>query len=311
MFIHQELPFGKLKKHVIFDEAAESGFEVVPQHGATLLKLVMNGVHILDGYSKPEELHQNRWGKSNILIPFPNRLKSGNYRWQGEHYSFDINDPFTGNALHGFGMHLPFHILKVEVKEKKARVICSYEYGGEKKAYPFPFTFAISYTFRHPNMFEVAMAFANQSASPIPVGMGWHPYFKLDDKIDDTVLHLPFTKMIGIDEHMIPTGKKYPFDDFVVPKKLGATILNNCFALPAEDKDRFEFSLQGAGGKLNCWQECGTNKFNYLQIFTHPFRHSIAIEPMTCNIDAFNNKEGLIELPPYETVNATFGVSLG
>jgi len=43
------------------------------------------------------------------------------------------------------------------------------------------------------------------------------------------------------------------------------------------------------------------------QLFTLFDRQSVAIEPMTCNIDAFNNGEGLWELGPDEQRAMTFG----
>ena len=51
-------------------------------------------------------------------------------------------------------------------------------------------------------------------------------------------------------------------------------------------------------------------KYNYLQVFIPPLRNSIAIEPMTCNTDAFNNKEGLIILEPDQQFKASYGVSI-
>ncbi|MCB0643138.1 MAG: hypothetical protein KDC44_15925, partial [Phaeodactylibacter sp.] len=51
-------------------------------------------------------------------------------------------------------------------------------------------------------------------------------------------------------------------------------------------------------------------KYNFLQVFTPDHRQSIAIEPMTCNVDAFNNREGLIVLKPGEAHAASFGLRL-
>lgn len=60
--------------------------------------------------------------------------------------------------------------------------------------------------------------------------------------------------------------------------------------------------------KIEPWQEKGPNKYNYLQLYIPPDRNSIAIEPMTCNIDAFNNHNGLITLQPKESFDAKYGV---
>ena len=47
---------------------------------------------------------------------------------------------------------------------------------------------------------------------------------------------------------------------------------------------------------LNIWQESSRNKYNYLVLYTPPDRKSIAIEPITSNIDSFNSKEDVIIL---------------
>jgi aldose 1-epimerase len=52
------------------------------------------------------------------------------------------------------------------------------------------------------------------------------------------------------------------------------------------------------------------DKYNFLQVYTPPHRNTIAIEPMTCLADAFNNKKGLIILKPSETASFSFGVKL-
>ena len=58
------------------------------------------------------------------------------------------------------------------------------------------------------------------------------------------------------------------------------------------------------------WQEAGPGAYRYLQVYTPPGRESIAIEPMTCAPNAFNNGMGLIRLDPGEAFTASFGISL-
>ena len=46
--------------------------------------------------------------------------------------------------------------------------------------------------------------------------------------------------------------------------------------------------------------------FPYFQVFTPPHRSSVALEPMSCTVDAFNNGGGLVRLMP----GATWGASM-
>ncbi len=130
MLSHKVIPFGKLQKHQFIDDDHLNGFEVVPGHGANLLNVQINGTNLLDGYTTPEEIDFNRWSKSIVLIPFPNRLKDGTYTWKDKTYEFPINDASSGNALHGFGMHLPFSAADVFESKDHGGIACLHTYDG-------------------------------------------------------------------------------------------------------------------------------------------------------------------------------------
>ncbi len=48
--------------------------------------------------------------------------------------------------------------------------------------------------------------------------------------------------------------------------------------------------------------------YEYVQLYTAPDRNSIAIEPMTCEPNAFNNKMGLKILAPKESLRSHFTI---
>ncbi|RMF02530.1 MAG: hypothetical protein D6772_03390 [Bacteroidetes bacterium] len=301
--------FGPFTRYTIRHQTFAHYIDFVPQRGGCLLSAVLQGTEILDGYQTPEELDFNRWGKSGVLYPFPNRLKDGRYEWKGKTYQFPINDPATNNALHGFGMERPLRITQVDLGSWEAFIEMEGSYDGSLAYYPWPFTFSLSYRLIAPDQLWVELALRNESAETIPVGLGWHPYFQLDDTLTKQRLQLPFMEMIGIDDRMIPTGKRYPYTEFAEAKAIGPTVLDNCFALTA-DAVQATIYLYGHGRQLRYWQETGPGKFNFLQVFTPPYRHSIALEPMTCNVDAFNNGEGLCHLMPGTELRAKAGLQL-
>ena len=290
MYQLEKTPFGPLEKWHVWNEVSGNAFSFVPNFGSCLLDLQIGGKRIIEGCETPGELMANRWLKSALLVPFPNRLKFGTYEWDEKEYRFFLNDAITQNALHGFLMHQKMEITQSSLTKEHAVVSSAYAYDGNVEGYPFSFLFEVTYLIKEPNVFEVEMTFQNKSDTTIPVGLGWHPYFRLEDDINNLKLKMPASQMIGVDEYMIPTGKRYDYDDFETLKPLNATILDNCFAVNNTNKVAEAF-LQTNTHRLRYWQETGDNKFNYLQVFTHPDRISIALEPMTCNIDAFNNGE--------------------
>jgi aldose 1-epimerase len=86
-------------------------------------------------------------------------------------------------------------------------------------------------------------------------------------------------------------------------------VLDNCFAV-SEQAERIHVLLSGKRGELHYWQETGPDKFSYLQVFTPPYGRSVALEPMSCNVDAFNNGNGLKTLEPGAIISAQAGVQL-
>lgn len=306
MFEHKIEPFGKFEKHTLFNKTTGDSLEIVPNFGSCLLSLTFGGKSVLDGYDTPEALTENKWSKNVILVPYPNRLKDGIYTHLGQNYSFPINNASTGNAIHGFGKDAPMSVESVSLTQKSAIITSIWRYDGTYAPYPFAFTFKTWFSISH-NSLQVRFTFYNDSEQPIPVGMGWHPYFRIAERSDDLSLQMPVVTKIEIDDRMLPTGEKTPFNLFQTLTKIGKTSLDNGFHIVNQEQNA-ETVISSSLGELTFWQETGFQQWNFLQIFTPPHRESIAIEPMTCNIDAFNNGDGLSLLAPRKGMVASFGV---
>lgn len=291
--------WGKHEIHRYFDEDGGLSFSFVPARGACLTELVIGGVPLLDGYREASELDTLDWGKSAILAPFPNRLRDGKYSFEGVEYQFPVNEPARNNALHGFVMDKPFEI----VEESAFSVALEYRYDGGFAYFPFPFLLRVTYSLSAADGFTAFFEMKNTGSDPMPAGLGWHPYFRLGDSADALFLQLPAAEQVLVDERMIPTGEKLRFDDFEVMKKIGATAFDTGFRLPEPCVARLREGTRG----LEYWQD---GAFPFLQVFIPPARRSIALEPMTCNIDALNNGEGLRVLAPGEAIRGRAGLRL-
>ena len=299
--------FGPFERCTLRHSAYPQEIQFIPDRGGCLISLRLEDQELLDGYTSPEEVEFNRWGKSGLLYPFPNRLEDGTYQWQGKTYQFPCNDTTHQNALHGFGMQRPLVITETQLSEERAVVRMSGEYDGSLHYYPWPFRVELSYHLYGPDSFWFEIAVQNTGTTEIPMGLGWHPYFQLAERAADCALRLPSVELIGIDARMIPTGKRYAHTEFMTLKPIGATVLDNCFAV-ADTQAEVSAHLSGPRGTIRYWQETGPQKFNYLQVFTPPYGTSVALEPMTCNVDAFNNGDGLVSLQAGAELRAKAGV---
>ncbi len=287
--------FGKYTRYTLYNPLNGHAFSVVPERGANVLDIRFFKKSILDGYQTPEELEAAKWGKSVLLFPFPNRLDRGKYTWQGKQYEFPINNAATENAIHGFVRDEAFEVEYVFLAKDEASILCSYTYGGERPYYPFPFALEVEFSIHDNGTFTLETACRNLHDGPIPVGFGWHPYFRLTDRADQHRMQLPACEMVEINERMIPTGKRSVFGTFQKKKTTGDTFLDNCFHNLSSGSS-YKLALDAAGRSVVV--KASGRQFPFFQVFTPPHRESIALEPMTCNVDAFNNGDGLITLAP-------------
>lgn len=290
-------------------DKAELAF--IPEFGGNIVELNMlvNGekTNILDSYYSAEELIQFDYYKSALLLPFPNRLKNGQYQFDGKTYQFPINNAETGNALHGFKDFYKMEVTSID--ENNCSVTLKSQYLGNNSSYPFPFDLEIQYQLDEYNGFVCQVSLTNPNDTAIPIGFGWHPYFQFGNSVEKIALTLPKVDQIEIDDTMIPTGKETEFTVFSSSQFINDTELDTCFKIKENyGTALIELAIPDQNTRMTYWQEA--DKFPYFQLFTPPSRKSLAIEPMTCNIDAFNNKEGLLRLESEERFTGKFGIKI-
>jgi len=302
-----------------------SGFALVPSQSACLIDLSFGNISVLDGYQTGEELAVAKWSKSRILLPFPTRLEDGTYRGQSQDYHFPIKEQERKVSVHGFKMHeLPFTVKETQLGADAASITLRYEHDATHASYPFPFSARVRYEMSEADGFQITFLVKNEGEVAIPMGLGWHPYFKLEVPSDELEVQLPPCKHVIVNDRMLPTGKRQPFDAFAQSRKIGDTALDtpftidNAFSRKAttlsgqadEMTETISFWLKSPEHQLEIWQETGEGKFNFFQVFTPDHRQSVAIEPMTCNVNTFNNREGLLLLEPKASFSTRCGVRI-
>lgn len=290
---------------------------VIPEMGASLSEVYLSDgekIHsVLDGYKTKEEFNLNKLFKSTILQPFVNRLEGGSYKHDGKEYFVKINYPKENNAIHGFIYNKDFRVIEQLEESEKCSVKLVCNYNGEIEGYPFHFTTEVSYTLNSKGLTS-STKILNRSSNTIPFASGWHPYFKLESKVEDLLLKIPECEVYELNENLIPTGKKENYFEFNELTQIQKTDLDICLGLKYK-KDKFELVetkivSRKLNVELNVWQEVGNLKYNFLQIFIPPKRDSIAIEPQTSCINSFNNGVGSIMLEPGKEIEIKFGVTL-
>lgn len=246
------------------------------------------------------------------LFPVINRLDGGRYNHLGSSYQLPVNEPARNNTLHGF---LTTLVPTVKVHEGATASECTlnYRYEGQYQGYPFPADVQFHFVLHDQARLELSMNVINMHSQPIPVGIGWHPYFTLGDSVDELALQLPKVKKVVVNERMLPTGEHVDFQAFAQPQRIGKTQFDTCFAIQNSQSQATAKTILWSAERrrgLEVWQQTGQHGLNFLQLCIAPDRKSIAIEPVTCGINAFNTGEGLVLLQPNERFSARMGVRL-
>jgi aldose 1-epimerase len=124
-------------------------------------------------------------------------------------------------------------------------------------------------------------------------------------------ISIPAHTPVELNENLIPMGKGAAQSEETL--RLNERELNNVFLIePVPNQSYSETILQSikTGVRLIVGQQTGEGKLNYLVCYTPPRRDSVAIEPLTANVDAFNNGEGLATLDPGGTLSGSMWVRL-
>ncbi len=285
---------------------SDNAFSIVPGFGALITHVKLGGEDILD---EPEhaELAQNPAFKTSLLAPFANRVDHGTYSFEKKTYHLPINEKARDNAIHGFVYKQKFELIKETITTDHVSIELKSNYTGDQPGYPFPFETYFIVELNEEDGLSCTLRFVNTGNTDMPLVAGWHPYYSLNADADQILMKLPQGDIIEVDDRMIPTGNLNKHNAFDQLTTVGDKIFDNIFKLKSSHKRaRIILKNPKSGITLEIWQE--PELFKYWVIYTPPGRKTIAVEPMTGNIDAFNNKEGLIVIKSGAKVSGKFGV---
>jgi aldose 1-epimerase len=293
-----------LHQVVLTDPSNRTKIIILPHFGAMLHAFMIEKgggmFNVLDNYAGAAEIEKelSTSFKSSKLSPFACRIPGGKYVYDGQ--LFEMEHKFMdGSAIHGLLYNKVFKQTDTFFDEQKASVLFKYNYKEEDDGYPFNYNCEIRYTLLPQNTLQVQTTVTNLDDLTIPMADGWHPYFTLGGKVNDWDLQFASQALVEFDEKLVPTGRLLPYDEFHEARPVRDTSFDNCFLLNGtEGYPACTLRNDNAGLQLSIFPDRG---YPYLQLYTPPHRNSIAIENLSAAPDAFNNKMGLLMLPPRHT----------
>ncbi|PXX69386.1 aldose 1-epimerase [Nocardia tenerifensis] len=253
-------------------------------------------------------------GRGTALIPWPNRLADGAYRFDGVDHQLPLTEPAKRTAIHGLLRWRPWRATDAHENEITMRTTLH-----PRKGYPFHLDVAICYALSDDGL-TVTTTATNLGDTAAPYGCGQHPYLSPGcGRIDDAVLHFDAaTRIVTDPDRGLPVGTEpvrgTPYD-FTTPKPVGALVFDDPFTDLARDADGLaRVRLRGDDGAVaELWMD---DSYPVVQLFSADTlapsrrRTGLAVEPMTCPPNAFRTGDGLIRLAPGATVRTTWGARL-
>jgi aldose 1-epimerase len=248
------------------------------------------------------------------LIPWPNRLADGRYRFDSTDYQVALTEPDKQNAIHGFLRWQSWGPLE----RSRDRIVMATTLHPQT-GYPFTLDVRIEYRLDASGL-TVATTSTNRGEHPCPYGCGQHPYLSPGPwLLDDCTVQLSAATRIVTDlERQLPTGIE-PVNgtsfDFRAGRTLGDLRVDYAFTDLARDPDgRARVRLSRPDGYTSeLWVD---RTYPVIELFTADTltperrRRGLGTEPMTCPPNAFQTGQGLIYLKPGESTTTTWGACL-
>jgi len=274
----------------------------VDLRGGGLRRLLVGEWDVLDGYPAGTVPAGRRGG---VLVPWPNRLRGGQWSWQGRDLQLEVVGPAAPNAMHGLLTAQPWTVLAQQDDAVTVGTVLE-----PRSGYPFRLATAIDYVLA-PDRLGVTVRVRNASDADAPFGAGMHPYLHVgapaEGGLADAELTVPARTALDV-AGGLPTGSTRPFHGAV--GRIGDRPLDDPVTDLVRDDDGWaRVLLRGPAGELELAVD---RSWPWLQVYsgdTLPSgqrRRSLAVEPMTCPPNALADGTDLVVLPPGGTWSGTW-----
>jgi aldose 1-epimerase len=304
------------------DAARRAEVAIAPRIGNMAYEFRLSGRNLLwFPFESPARLKANpTLCGVPFLAPWANRVDGEAYWVNGAHYRLN---PELGN-LRRDGNGLPIHgllnfsplwqLVEATADELGAHATSRLEFWRFPALMAqFPFAHAITMTYRLSNgELEVETTLENLSEDPMPVAIGYHPYFRVDDAPRaNWKAHVAARGHVELNARLIPTGEVRR-STISGPHPLSEGPLDDVFHdLERAPDGRAVFWVEGERQRISV--SYGP-KYPIAVVYAPEGGEFICFEPMAAPTNAFNLDhaglwKGLESIPPGGAWRESFWIS--
>jgi aldose 1-epimerase len=279
---------------------------VVTEVGATLRTYTVAGREVVRGFEADEVV---KGGRGMQLLPWPNRIRDGRYTFNGTEQQLALTEPTRHNAIHGLARHVVWTVTE-QTPDSVTQQVRIYPEPG----WPGILEASITHTVGERGL-QVTVRATNIGDTDVPFGYAAHPYLSVGEaQVDDVAVTVPARSYLEVDDRLLPvkiSTVEGTEADLRGGAPLGTTVLDTAFTDLIRDEDgRWRVKLALGERQAELW---GDTTMTWIQVFTGEHRRDIAlaVEPMTCGPDAFNEgltHDGMIVLAPGKSYTGRWGI---
>lgn len=203
------------------DHVSRTTVAVAPRAGNIAFEMRVNGHDLVwFPFESIDEFKALGRGRAGIpfLGPWANRLDEQAFYANGRRFAFDMD---IGNVrgdipIHGLLMETDrWRVVEAEADDSSAWVTSRLEFFREPlwmKQFPFAHTIEMTHRLREGKL-EIATSIENLSADPMPVAIGFHPYFQVTDSPrNDWAVSIGARRRWRLGPTKMPTGETEAID---------------------------------------------------------------------------------------------------
>lgn len=268
---------------------------IVPSIGNRVYEMLVRGENILHcNFDSLSALKKDRHLNGiPFLAPWANRMPEG-FHANGKKYLFDVGfDSIrldqNGIPIHGMLTASPFwEVIDLGADSRSAHVTCRLEFWRHPDLmvnWPFAHDYEMTYRLAD-GVLETAVTVMNRSCDPMPVAVGFHPYFQLPGiPMEEAIAHIPVRRRVAMDDRMVATGETTPVG-FTNQVSLKERSLDDGFTDLLRTPDgRSVFSVEARGKKI---EVAFGPRYSVAIVYAPPGQNFICFEPMSAITNGIN-----------------------
>jgi aldose 1-epimerase len=263
---------------IVTFSAGRLSMGVVPEIGGSLAYFRVDGVDLMRPLSDTDLAAENVLGVAMFpMTPYANRIDGNSFRFGGQDWHVEANNPPERFNVHGTGWHRPW-----QARQGESSIELSLDIVAPDEPYSYH---AVQNFVLTPEGLSVDMQLTNRGHVPMPFGFGLHPWFERtpETTLDFAATHFFMEGPEGIVTERLALPREL---DFAGGRVLPDTWRNNDYGGWGGRVD-IRFPERKLGLRIEA-----DPIFGHLMLYADPQKPYFCVEPQSNAPCAFNRMAG-------------------